>query len=213
VTGFPYLDALKSFDVEAEGSTARRMLGLDPGVPLVLFAGQGLGTAAVLRELVEVLRGRDCYLMPRPHPRTKDNFAADMQRWQETLADYRGSLVVDWFTQCSPRQLIAAAALNGVVVSMFSTMLVEAAALHVPAVSVLYPEQGAALMRQEIPGLLEFPLVEAGSVAVARDRQSLKRVMSLALNRELPLEGFQKKQFPLDGQNAHRAAQLILGLL
>lgn len=216
ITGFANLDQYASADVNAEAAVALARLGLPQGTRLVLFAGQGIGSAATLAEVAGMLgkMEHDLCLVPRPHPRTKENFASDMVLWQRALAGYHGRVVMDWFDQVTTRQLVAACAANrGVVISMFSTTLIEAAAMRAPAISVMYPEFGQKLMREEMPGLKSFPLVDAGSVAPANDQSALWKRLWQAVRGDLALEPAQAKQFTLDGKNAERAAGVVLRCL
>lgn len=210
VTGFPNLDRYAKIDTKKESAEVRGMLGLTRNLPIVLFFGQGEGTAHALQELIMVLEDMSpCYLIPRPHPRAMEK--KEMPLWQKALARFRRGVVVDWFNQCKNERLIAACAQRrGVVVSMFSTTLMEAAAVRAPAISILYPESGMRLMQKEIPGLLQNPVVEGGSAAFAGNRRQLRKSIHDALHKKLDLEKAQREQFPLDGRNAERVTRLLL---
>jgi hypothetical protein len=215
-TGFPALDKYASVDIEEEDAKVRTALGLREDIPLVLFAGQGFQTSHALGEVVWALNRlrMDCYFIPRPHPRFRMNYASEAKLWQEALAGYRGRLVVDWFGSCTSSQLIAAAAQNGVVISMYSTMLLEAAALRGQAVSVLYPETGMQSMKAET-GLEQSPLVSLGCTAWAKDRESLVSHLGRALTSSLGRcqRPSQKRHIHVDGQNARRVAEVIRNIL
>lgn len=214
-TGFPALDAYAGIDVAAVGCRARAALGLDEHTPLVFFAGQGYESAHALGEVACALDGLGlgAYLLPRPHPRTKDNFASEMVPWQQALARFKGQHVVDYFGQCTNLELIAAAAQSGVMVSMYSTMLVEAAALRGNAISVLYPDHGLRDMREYIAALKQFPLVELGCAVVTANRAELGAALKQALQPNLGLRRAQERYIRVDGQNAHRAADQLALLL
>ena len=205
VTGFPALDSLQGFDVVREGARVRELLGLRNDLPLVLFAGQGDRTAAIFGELTAALERLkvDCYLMPRPHPRTVQNFAAEAAPWQRYCAEYKGRMVFDFFGQCTSQQLIAATVGNGCVVSAFSTSLIEAAIMRANGISVLYPEMGLKSMQEEMPGLTENPLVTGGSVALAQNRRDLTRLLARAIG----ANGFVDKLFHPHGLNLRAAQQ------
>ncbi len=216
VTGFAALDKYAAVNVAEEGSKARKALGLG-NLPIVLFGGQGLGTSHALGELVTVLNAlalkTDCYFIPRPHPRTKEDFRAEMELWQQKLAGFRGRLVVDWFSNCSLVQLVAAAAQRGVVVSLYSTILLEAAALRAPAISILYPGHDMLALHKENSAITQFPLVELGCAAWAKDRSSLRDTLEKALYGTLSRREAQEKYIRVDGNNTHRAVMFVEKLL
>lgn len=211
-TGFPMLDQYAGFDVIAERAKARHMLKLGDNKPLVVFAGQSDATGAMLAELVEVLdtyRDR-IHFAPRPHPRMMRDYPSEAARWDKAVAAYRGR-VVDT-SQCSMMQLVAAAWPYGAVASMYSTTLLEAAAARTTAIAMLYPEALAAF-RKENPGLEQFPLAELGCSWHAPDRASLEYAVSTALTRSNVLRPQQMQHIVVDGQNARRAADVVIGLL
>lgn len=214
-TGFAALDKYASMQIETEGARARNLLGLASDPPIVLFSGQGFETAHTLREIVAVLNelAVDCYFIPRPHPRMKNNYASETKPWQQALADLHGRLIVDWFGSCTMPQLIAACAVRGVVVSMYSTTLMEAAGLRIPTIAVLYPEHGLKAMGKEYPGQKQLPLVELGCSAWAKDRDSLRACLDDALAGRLDQKAAQEKHIRVDGLNARRTAAAIAELL
>lgn len=211
VTGYPALDKYKDIKVAEVSAKVRLALGITEKKPVVLFGGQGPGTAETLSELVEALNEvhRDCYFVPRPHPRCKDNFPEEMQPWQEALARLRvGNLVFDFFSQTDTPSLLAA---SDLVISMSSTILVEAATLNKQNISVLYEDTGMAEFRSST-GLNEFPLVDLGCSAKAVDRKSLRKLLEKSFDNALGLEDAQRKSFRLDGKNAKRVAIFIAAL-
>lgn len=211
-TGFPMLDQYAGFDVIGERAKARQMLKLGDNKPLVVFAGQSDATGAMLAELVEVLNPYcdHIHFAPRPHPRMMRDYASEAARWDKAVASYRGR-VVDT-SQCSMMQLVAAAYPYGAVVSMYSTVLLEAAAARTAAIAMLYPEALAAF-RKENPGLEQFPLAELECAWYAPDRASLEYAVSTALARSNVRRPQQMQHIVVDGQNARRAADVVIGLL
>jgi len=91
-------------------------------------------------------------------------------------------------------------------------MLLEAAALRAQAISVLYPEAGVEAMFAE-QGQTQFPLVELGCSALAKDPDSLLSLLSSALTGSLNQLPKQEMNIRVDGQNARRAAGEIMKLL
>lgn len=212
-TGFVALDTYATMDSAGRGKRVREALDLKKNLPLVLFAGQGLMTAFALAEVVHVLNliDADFYFIPHPHPRMLDDYGTEVWLWKKALAQFRGRLVVDRFP-CTSEQLIAAAAANGVVISMYSTMLLEAGALRAQAISVLYPETGMKAMFAET-GQRQFPLIDLDCVKWAKDRRSLHKHVRAALTGSLRLEQAQRRHISVDGQNARRAAEALRRLL
>lgn len=210
-TGFPMLDQYVGADVLGEAGTVRQMLRLDYK-PVIVFAGQSDATSAMLSELVEVLNPHREYIhfVPRPHPRMMRDYAHEADRWNRALSRYRGELVVS--DQCSMRQMVAVAYQWGAVVSMYSTALLEAAAARASAIAMLYPEAHQAF-RKENPGLEQFPLAELGCAGYVTDRTELERVISDALTQGNIWRKNQERHIVADGQNARRAAEVVLSLL
>ena len=217
VTGYPANDKYASINVPSVAARVRAALGLAEDLPIILFGGQSWPTGQVIGEVVDVLNviGGDAYFVPRPHPRTKDDFAKEMAPWQEALARFRGRLILDWFGQVDTPSLIAAAADHGVVVSIYSTILVEAACLRGNAISVLYPDYGMKKLLDELQGCDDFPLVELGCARKAVDRDALHRALTAMVfwGKDKLLVAAQEKHFPLDGKNAERAADFITKLI
>lgn len=214
VTGFPAFDKYAFMDVEGEARKVQEVLGLSPHVPLVLFGGQAAGTGATLAEVVDVLAGvtPDYYFMPRPHPNTKTQFSGEMLPWNKALASYEGRLVVDWFGQCTPASLIATcAATGGVVISMFSTMLAEAACLRAQNIAVLYPEFGMREFKRVTPWKGDYDIsVPLGCATVAMNRDELIEVIHAAFGGGLYGKNSVQERFRGDGRNSERAARAVL---
>lgn len=210
-TGFPMLDQYAGFDLQAEARQAREMLRLNHN-PTVVFAGQSDATSAMLSELIEVLNPHRNYInfAPRPHPRMRTDYPAEAALWDKALTNYRGELVVN--EHCSMRQMVALAYNFGAVVSMYSTALLEAAAARTSAVAMLYPEAEQAF-RKENPGLGFFPLVALGCAAHVVTRDDLTHTISTAIARGNIWRGAQEQHITTDGQNARRAAGVVISLL
>lgn len=211
ITGYPALDSYANYDCEAAKREICEILGLSEDKPIILFGGQGEYTGHALGEIVEVLNylHGDVYFLPRPHPRTKDDFKSEMKLWQEALSKLRGgTLVVDFFNQVNPQSLVGAAT---AVISMYSTILVEAAVLRKQNISVLYPHEGMAQFLSAVRGLREFPLVELGCSVKVENRHELTKAMYKAMIVSLTqgLKNNQEKHFKLDGKNAHRVMELV----
>jgi len=210
VLGYPALDKYASVNVREVSQKVRFVLGLEAKKPLVLFGGQGTLTKETLSSLVSALNiiGGDFYFIPRPHPRTKDNYPEEMTLWQKALAELKaGTAIFDFFGQTDMPSLLAA---SDLVISTYSTILVESAMLRKPNISILYESVMQDLRRNS--GLKEFPLVQLGCSAMAETFESLQELLKKGLSGNLELEAAQKQNFRLDGKNAERVARFIVGL-
>ena len=143
VTGYSAFDKYILVDVKSQQELVFSKLGLDSRKKMVLFAGHAYGTVGALFELVKVLNDVQAgiYLVVRFHPRMTEHEGGDKEKLDclDILTDFRGGdLVKDTTMFDSPTVLSAA----DVVISMYSTMLVEAAVLRKPNISSLYPDKG-----------------------------------------------------------------------
>lgn len=213
VIGYPALDKYSNYDVETAAATVRAKLNIAEQTPLVFYAGQVKRAGQVLLELVEALNtiGQDVYLIARPHPRMKDEVPEELPLWQKALNNFRAGEVILDSSSCDISSLVAA---STVTTSMYSTVLVEAAALRKQNISMLYPEVGMAeFWRGSGSEIGEFPLVELGCSAKATNRQTLCNLLEKSLAGKLNLEVNQRKHFRLDGMNAERVADFISNLI
>src|SRR5690606_31449888 len=180
VTGQPRNDGLYERAAELERADAKRALGLDPGGLHLLIALQGSHDREYVRSVLhEASRLTDATLLVRTHP------------WQSpTLV----SSVVDELrlpnVQLRPDDETAVALRAAdAVISQYSTMLVEAALLGTPAVSVT-------LSRRANP----IDLAEEGIAVAARRRSEILPAIESALNRG-----------SLDSDAARAAAEHLIG--
>jgi CDP-glycerol glycerophosphotransferase (TagB/SpsB family) len=215
ITGYPALDVYAGFDQEVAVAKVRSILSLPDNKPIILFGGQLQQSGEALSELVAALNeiGRNVCLIPRVHPRMKDNAPEEVPKWKEALLSFRKGHVIEDSSACDPQLLIAA---SDIVVSMFSSMLVEAAVLRKPNISLLYPEVGMAQWLKETGGgMKEFPLTELGCSVKAANRRKLKLALQFMLDSHFDpgLKAAQERSFKVDGQNAERVAAFIRNLL
>lgn len=211
-TGFPMLDRYADFDPIKEASAARDALNIKNGYPVIVFAGQSDATGTMLGELVEVLNPyRDSiHFVARPHPRMKSDYPSEVPLWDKALAKYRGKVVDS--SQCTMRQLTAAAYNFGAVAAMYSASLLEAAATRTSGIAMLYPEALTAF-RKENPGLDQFPLAKLGCVGRASTREELDAIVYTAITAGNVWRRNQETHIKAEGRNALLAAQLIADLL
>lgn len=213
ILGYPALDRFQQMDVTAARARARAALGIAPDQCVVLYAGQLAQTATALGELVAALN--ECAelfcLLARKHPRlANDAPVGEQERWDAALAQFtcdRGALEAG---AMSSEDALAAADL---VVGMYSTVLVEAAVLRIPSISVLSPDVGAAELRRASGGLMdEAPLVVLGASAKAATHDELVALLRAACDGSLAarLRPAQERAFTVDGRNASRVADFVI---
>lgn len=214
VTGFPAMDKYAQVDAATVRSRVRDQLGVQEGLPLVLFAGQLEGTSQLLAQVVSALNAIadtiGVAFAPRQHPRLRNNAPDEIEPWNKALASFAGAQLLADTSACPTPDMVAAA---DVAVSSFSTVLVEAACLRKPVIAINDPVEMARL-RESVGGVMdEFPLVELGCARKVTSPQELREALHTALTSGLGLRGAQERHFTLDGKNAERAADRVLALL
>jgi hypothetical protein len=214
--GYPALDRYATFDVSAATAKVRNVFGLSTEFPIVLFAGQLEASSHALQEVLEVLESRAglfTYFFPRPHPRMKTDAPEEIREWQLAMRGLeRVETVFDLFGQCTMSELIAA---STIVISMYSTTLIEAACMRKQGIALLYSENGEAAMKSSMPELDEFPLVSLECCAKATTRDELAELITTAVDGRLEqnMRPHQEVHFSLDGKNATRTADFVKSLL
>lgn len=214
VLRYPALDRFAGVDADAVGARVRGELGITADESVVLFAGQLAHSGDVLAMVVDALNafGQSVCLIPRAHPRLTNDAPEEVPRWKGAIARFRrGRCLVDtarWTTQ----EIIAAAT---VVVSMYSTVLVEAAAIRRPGIAVFTPPV-MERFRESSSGIMpEFPLVELGCCVKVVNQETLEAALRAALVGSLAqqLRPVQERAFVLDGKNAERIAAFVRSLV
>jgi hypothetical protein len=150
------------------------------------------------------------------------DFRDELPQWHEALAEFghsTGLHVVDWlkFNKLTPLELIAACAPCGVVASMFSTVLAEAACLRAKTISILYPEIGQWAFSRAAPYLpTQAYEVALGCARIARSPQELEAAVYSALRasrvESLATRARQAHFFNNKGGNAEITASIICEL-
>lgn len=210
VCGYPRLDSLNHFDREAAKIRGKEFYGITDDLPSILYAGQIWHAGRMLKELVEVLNSfQPCHLLVSEHPRMRGEAPAEERlMWEEACKKFRGFLHTE---AKSDTETISA---SDFVLGQYTTVLVDAAAIQIPAISMLYPEYGGAEFQKESGGVLkEFPLVTLGCCQKVEDREQLQDSIQMAITGSLGLKTKQSEVFRLDGKNAERTAKAILELL
>jgi hypothetical protein len=171
VMGYPALDALAGFDRHGACRRVCELLGISGAVPLFYFSGQVQASSCALRELLHALEhlALPCTVAAAMHPRMDD---ADKPAWEQVIREHARLVAPLPEQKPSETELVAAAHAT---VSMFGSALTTAAALHKPAISLMYP--GSAMQERylEVTGQLmsEHPLVTLGAVAGPRSFEEL----------------------------------------
>lgn len=217
ILGWPALDKYAGYDVGEARKRVRYALGMTrERWPMVLLAGQfplaDLPLTALIFLLNHDVGDGEVYLLARPHPRTINNCPEDAPAWQRAANQMRkGQLVFDFFGQFAS-DIPALVAAADVVVSPYSTTLIEAAVLRKNNISYLPAslwEQFAA----SAPGIKEFPLVSMGCSAKATSRLELGTLLADAFAGRMNLREAQEGNFRPDGKSAERVANFALSLL
>jgi hypothetical protein len=212
-TGFPALDRYVTYDVAADAKLVRAALNVGENSRIVMYGGQWQKSAEMLGEIVRALNeisDNSVYLIPRAHPSMAQNAPEEVPQWEKAIGSLLGGTLLDG-SSFTTQQLLAA---SDVVLSMFSTILVESATIRKQTISVLYPDVGLFMFRQSTGNSMDVPpVVSLGCSALAGSYEELLSYMRVALTDDLGLSPAQESNFCLDGQNAGRAAQFILSLI
>ncbi|MBI4160648.1 MAG: CDP-glycerol glycerophosphotransferase family protein [Candidatus Yanofskybacteria bacterium] len=218
ITGFPMLDkyAAKNGDKTEARKKVAEKLGLDKDWPIIaLPVGIFHGASGTLREVGQALRqtGRLTYFVPRYHPRMAENAPEEVNLWIKALGSCnRNGLVID-SSACKTPEILEAADL---VISEYSTSLLEASVLGKPTISIFYMPAAQELFHKEFGDLMdEPPFVTLGLTYSARNTDDLAELISLALDkgpRNLKAqEDFIRNH--VDGKNAERVAEFVSSLI
>lgn len=175
ITGYP---ALHKFEGRNVGGKEKEIFfvqlhELSKGNPVLFFAGQNQRSGQALTDLVRVLNTLPIRptLIVKQHPRMKASAPEEIPQWEQALSSYAGPQL-DPPEDLTTEQLVAGADLT---VSMYSTVLITAAALCRPAIAMLYPDVGAQRFQEAFGGAMEqFPLVTLGCCHLATDDAALQ---------------------------------------
>jgi hypothetical protein len=221
---WPWLDNYHAGEdeIKKRGARFRQTQGIPEGMPTVFYAGQLGRTAEVATSLIRAIIGLDqpVCLIGRLHPimlREESNWADETSRYNEAIAEFqrwgKGKYILG-NDPLDPKDLIAAAT---VVVSMFSTVLIEAAAWRRQNIAMLYPEVGMAewLVNTGEGIIPEFPLVSLGCTARAANDEETASLLADCYTGQLraKLEPNQEKHINATGGNAERIADELASLI
>lgn len=209
-TGFPALDKYSNYNSDQIALELRKKLAIPANIPIVTFGGQAEGSAETLAELISVLNelDRKVYLIPRSHPNMKSDYPHEVEPWAKALDSFRSGILLRDSSVFKTPEILA---LSSVIISMYSTMLLEASVLRKQNIAILYPE-GKALPEflHEMQGLMsEPPTVTLGCTSKASCRNELKKTLLEALEDNPRIRQNQEKYIQLDGKNSLRTAEFI----
>lgn len=213
ITGFPAFDKYAGMDFEAKREQARKKLGLVDKFPVISFAGGGALTHIAHDLLLEALKrlGDRVYYLPRPHPRTLNDFPEEAEPWQQAVAEVAEHHVVvyDYFGQCDMTDVVA---VSDVVCSISSTSLLDAAVMRRAAISIMPPGPIKDRFRGQMGGVTDqYPLVPLGCCFEATALNHLLEELICGLSDD-PIHSLrpeQEKHIKLGGRNAARVADLV----
>ncbi len=209
ITGYPALDRYIDYNAQESAYTARLRLGLIQDKPIVVYCGQVDKAGQALRELVATLNTieRDVYLIIREHARMRDDAPSEIGHWQAAIAEFKAGTLISDTAMLATQTLLASAT---VIVSMYSTVLIEAAVLRKPNIALLYPCVGMQQFLSDTGHIMdELPSVILGCTAKASDSSELEQLLLKSFDNQLDLRAAQERYFCLDGLNARRVADLI----
>lgn len=210
VTGNPAFDRFSEIDVSAERKRLREKFGVGKDTRVLIYLGEGTrpATEAADRKTFALVTAalrepacRDITLIVRPHPR-----ATNTAYYSELFA---GMDVLDTSAIPFSEHLLPMA---DIVVSGYSTGLIHACLLRIPAVSVLLPDAGRALLKAI--GLDDFPPNTTGATIgvyeedVKKLGDVLRRIFDDEKYRETTRLA-QVKHFPLPTSSAKRVAKVV----
>lgn len=210
VTGNPAFDHFANIDVVKERNRLRKQLRINDGDRVILYAGQGTPhhieadkkTFAYVAQAIRLLNEHmPVTLIARPHPR-----AVETEYYKEYS---HGFETIDTSIFAFSDEILPAA---DVIVAMCSTSLLHACFLRIPAISVLLPEQGRALLKEI--GLDDFPPNVMGATAAIYDEnpEALRQMLEAIFTDESlrnRIRGAQEKNFLLGESSAWRVARAV----
>lgn len=219
--GYPFYDEFARTDVEKVCAETRVKLGIPENARVVFFAGSCarpeahavISEGEILSEVLTALEDpriekEEFVLIVRPHPGLGNLVPDEKDGWDAALKQYRGKLVDS--SGCTTNEVTATA---DVVVSMTSSVLVEAALMRKQVVSVLYPIMKERFIMEVGGAMTEFPLAELGCCVTATNRSEITAKIDLALACKLDLRSAQEEHLRADGGNTARVTDFLESLI
>ncbi len=217
VTGNPAFDKFSGIDIEKEKIKLRKKLNIPLDAFIILYAGSGTPQswtedettfrflALTLQEFT--LSNPNVIVIPRKHPRDEES-----NRYQKLVSRFPIYNPDHGNKKYSTDSLLPIA---DCVVGMYSSVLLHACFLKIPAVSILLPEAGRARLRKI--GLDNFPPNTVGA-AVGVYKDSTRELMGV-LNSIKNDPGYREKilraqtQFFPFNKNKKTATETVAGFL
>lgn len=209
ITGNPAFDRLIDINVKSERERLDSLFGFKNEDHLILYAGQGTTRASeedkkTFRFLADAIRSLDDYkirLLVHPHPR-----AVETGYYKEYS---RGIPLVDISAVPFAENVLP---LADVLVSMYSTNLIHACLLRIPAVSILLPDAGKKTLNEI--GLADLPTnASKATIGIYKeDTENLAGTLNKILNDKKFAKENRKAQenhFPFKEKSAKRVADII----
>lgn len=217
-TGFPMLDnyAGRGQNTLEARERVSKKLGLDNNWPIIVCpVGILNGASIMLREVISVLEEIDenVYFIPRCHPRMAQNAPEEVELWSKALERYSRNGLVANSSACNTPEILEAA---DVVISEFSTVLLEASVLRKATIAAFYLPVARKTFHDEFGGLMkEPPFMTLGLTYNPKDTGELKNAIESALSKGPANMQIQGKfiRDHVDGKNAQRVAEFVNSLL
>lgn len=218
VTGQPAFDYLSLVDCTEAKIELKKTLSLDQDWPIVIFIGGAQGTDEAFSLIVESLNllGKPVYLFPRQHPTlSAPDASEELKKINKTCLNLMKTLrygeVVDSSDIKFSKTIMMSA---DIVVSMFSTMLIEACYLGKTCVSVWPSGVQSAFDSATNNTLRDFPLVTMGSCLQGKDLAELMGCLEkIFLDDTTQIREVQRNHFKADGQSARRVYDIVQQLI
>lgn len=221
VSGYPSLDALHGYPIEAKNVTLRSRFGIGKRDFVVMFAGQVGRTGMVMEEVCAAMNMlqhatwfQKIWFVPRYHPRMMTDAKEEAAKWSTAHQSLNRKIqVLDTQVAVKDVSIMEVLAMSSVAVSAFSTTLQEAAVFRKDAIAMLSAEAGQKQFLEETGGVMkEYPLVTLGCVKKATTSDECYRLLNQSMRGGLGIERAQKNAFFVDGKNADRLARTLQAL-
>jgi hypothetical protein len=212
ITGQPAFDRLAAVDCMNARRELCAMLGLPINLPILYFAGQAWGTPEAMRILRDALAkiSQPVSLVVRYHSRMlRSDAPKDFKEIYAACKEIEGGFGA--FTPIDATIAVTgdiAMAGADIIMSMYSSVLFEAAYLRKAAVSIFPPEAAKALMQEST--LSSFPPSDLGACFSASSAEELSKILHCIITEGNVLLPLQEAHYRNDGKNTERVARWIL---
>lgn len=141
------------------------------------------------------------------HPRMKLAAPGELRRAKRVLRDFTNGILINPSGVSFHEKII----ISDILISMFSTALIEGAFLRKQIIALLFPDAGLAELRKT--GMQTLPLTDLKAAHKASSTENLKAGLWLAVQNKLPLLKAQRHYFLNQRGNPQRAANFITSLI